>query len=469
MNLTDLTPCNNTEDILYLNRFLDSHADKWENAVFDELTSIIKIIASGISYNILFSRNIETVTFTASSYNKSDFLPTINAILIFNSQIDIAPCDVKLPTLSLSDGIHETIKNYELDQFIATVIPAPTDSTSVDLCLEFEKYNLYGKSKPFINLIKDIKKLSGYDASILIEGETGTGKENTARALHYLSSRKNNAFIPVNCAAIPENLIESELFGHKKGAFTSADQSQKGLIEIAEEGTLFLDEIDSLSPKAQAVLLRFLQTGEYHPIGCPKPRTSDVHVIAATNKDLKQQVADGEFREDLYFRLNVLTLQLPPLRGRLEDIKIIADKVIDGYRKKYNKKSHMSQEYMQWLFNQKWPGNVRELENTLLRNFLLCDTSTIRTEDSSGDINQGENTENKEHKSEDSYDRGTLTFKAEKEAVIHKFEKEYLHRVLTLTDGNISAAARIAGKERRAFGKLVKKHELEKEEFMQLA
>jgi DNA-binding NtrC family response regulator len=199
------------------------------------------------------------------------------------------------------------------------------------LLAEFAALNLIGKSPRFVANVQLIKKMSTCHAAVLIQGETGTGKENAARAIHYLSKRSEQGFVPVNCAAIPDELLESELFGHEKGAFTDAKQTQAGLVAIANGGTLFLDEVDSLTPKAQAALLRFLQTQEYRPLGAKQTQLADVRILAATNADLKTLVANKQFREDLYFRLNVLNLTMPPLRERLNDISLIADSLLHRF------------------------------------------------------------------------------------------------------------------------------------------
>ncbi|WP_457640500.1 sigma-54 interaction domain-containing protein [Persephonella sp.] len=225
--------------------------------------------------------------------------------------------------------------------------------------------------------LKEICKLAGEvaptDLPVLITGETGTGKELLAKGIWKLSTRSNKPFIAINCAAIPENLLESELFGYEKGAFTGADKTKIGKFELADGGTIFLDEIGELPLSAQSKLLRVLQEGTFYRVGGTKEIKVDVRVMAATNKNLEEMVAKGEFREDLYYRLNLIHLHLPPLRERKEDIPYIVECIVNKYNKKLNKNIiGASKEYIELLKNQTWEGNIRELENTVVRSMILC-------------------------------------------------------------------------------------------------
>jgi len=324
---------------------------------------------------------------------------------------------------------------------------------------EFANLDLKGNSPAFTDTLKTIKQVAGCEASVLIEGETGTGKENVARAIHYLSARRDKGFIPINCGAIPDSLFESELFGFEKGAFTDARQKQEGLVALANNGTLFLDEVDSLSLKAQAGLLRFLQTGEYRPLGSKTTLYSDVRVVAATNAHLSKLVQEGSIREDLYFRLKVLDIHMPPLRDRPQDIEIIANHLLLKYREKYGagpKRIHPDS--LLWLQQQSWPGNVRELENVLLRGFVLAKGSLLIL---------GQNSSEKGVAAMTNEHCDPVTFQQAKAVAISDFEISYLRTMLSLTTGNVSKAARLAGKERRAFGKLVKKYNIDTDKFKQ--
>lgn len=233
---------------------------------------------------------------------------------------------------------------------------------------------MIGNSKMMQALYKRIEQVSPTDATVLINGETGTGKELTARAIHNNSPRAANDLISINCAAIPESLIESELFGHEKGAFTGADAAREGLVVAADKGTLFLDEIGELPMEAQARLLRVLQEGEVRPIGSVKTQKVNIRLIAATHRDLSQRCREGLFREDLFFRLNVIQLQIPPLRERDSDVVTIAEAIIERYCDTYNKaKLSLSADAIQAISDYHWPGNVRELENAIQRAVILCE------------------------------------------------------------------------------------------------
>jgi two-component system, NtrC family, response regulator AtoC len=226
-----------------------------------------------------------------------------------------------------------------------------------------------------------IKKVAQYKSTVLISGESGTGKELVARALHYNGERSPNPFIPVNCGAIPENLLESELFGHAKGAFTDAIRTKKGLFEEADGGTLFLDEIGELPGQLQVKLLRVLQEGEIRRIGELKPIQIDVRIVAATVKDLAKEVNEGRFREDLFYRLNVLPIHIPPLRERKEDIPLLIHHFIQKFDQAMNKNvTDLDHKALEGLMNYKWYGNVRELENTIERAIVLTDTNIIELE-----------------------------------------------------------------------------------------
>ncbi len=238
--------------------------------------------------------------------------------------------------------------------------------------------NIISKNEKMLKIFDTIKKVAPYKSTILITGESGTGKELVARALHFNSNRAGNPFIAVNCGAIPENLLESELFGHAKGAFTDAIRMKKGLFEEADGGTLFLDEIGELPPQLQVKLLRVLQEGEIRRIGESKPIKVDVRIVAATVKDLAKEVSEGKFRDDLYYRLNVLHIHIPPLRERKEDIPHLVNHFIKKYSESINKNvTGIDSKALNALMNYKWYGNVRELENTIERAVVLADGDTI--------------------------------------------------------------------------------------------
>jgi two-component system, NtrC family, response regulator len=244
--------------------------------------------------------------------------------------------------------------------------------------------NIVGKSKRMQEVFELVKKMAPSSATVLIEGESGTGKELVAKSIHFNSPRKDKPFIAVNCSALSENLLESELFGHEKGAFTGAIAMKKGRFELADEGTLFLDEIGELSQNLQVKLLRVLQERAFERVGGTKQVPVNIRVIAATNKNLKHETEQGRFREDLYYRLNVLYLQLPPLRERVEDIRLLVDHMIEKYaseRRPGHQVTGVDQEVDRLLYAYSWPGNVRELENAIERAMVLCPGNIIRVSD----------------------------------------------------------------------------------------
>jgi two-component system, NtrC family, response regulator GlrR len=304
---------------------------------------------------------------------------------------------------------------------------------------------LIGESPTFLAEIRKIPTVARCDVSVLILGETGTGKEVCARAIHYLSPRAHAPFVPVNCGAIPTELVENELFGHERGAFTDASTSQCGLIHEAEGGTLFLDEVDSLPALAQVKLLRFLQEKEYRRLGSTKTYRADVRIIAATNSDLEEAIRTGKLRRDLYYRLNVLLLTLPPLRERREDIPLLARHFLARYAAEFKKQViDFSADVMPALMFYHWPGNVRELEHIVERAIALSEQAVI----SSTDIALP-------HVGTPAPQDSLQEAKAK---VVAQFEKTYIKDLLLAHQGNITHAARAARKNRRAFWQLMHKY-----------
>ncbi len=323
---------------------------------------------------------------------------------------------------------------------------------------EFEELNLVGQSSAFLCALAPIKKFSCCDATVLIQGETGTGKELAARAIHYLGARRNGPFIAVNCGALPEALVESELFGHTRGAFTDAKEARGGIVAEAQGGTLFLDEIDSMNIRAQVALLRFLEQREYRPVGGATVKRADVRVIAASNADLEMLVARKSFREDLLYRLNVLSLNLPALRDRKGDVKLLADEFLLRLCRQYKTPlKKFSEDTLAFLHSNSWRGNVRELENFILRQFLLTDGLTIRAGNS--DDAQHSPTSAQGNELPETQRR----FSEAKAHAIADFERAYLIELLHKSKGNISLAARLAGKDRSRLGKLAKKYGLDRQ------
>lgn len=313
-----------------------------------------------------------------------------------------------------------------------------------------------GASGAIQKVREQLKRFSHNDASIFIYGETGTGKELVARALHNSSARRDKSFIAVNCGAYPNDLILNELFGHERGAYTGAVSRQEGLVALAEGGTLFLDEVDSLSAHAQVVLLRFLQDRRYRRLGGKQETLADVRLIAATHCDLANRVQDGRFREDLFYRLDVLRIELPPLRDRREDILPLAYHFSTCFARDYGvTPPEMTLGFEKWLLNYHWPGNVRELENVMMRwLFGQLPQAMISEHDEPCAL--------KLEMLERIARSGAMQMKLAqaKAQVVQEFERHYIASLLQITQGNITQAARRAGKERRAFGRLAKKYNL---------
>ena len=319
---------------------------------------------------------------------------------------------------------------------------------------------LIGESGVFQHMLAAINKIAGFDATVLISGETGSGKELAARAIHYQGKRADKPFIPVNCGALPDHLIENELFGQCKGAYTDAREAQNGLIAQAEGGTLFLDEVDALSPKAQVSLLRFLQDGNYRPLGSSRLLSADVRILAASNDDLRELVAQGRFRADLHYRLNVMELVVPPLRVRDGDVLLLARHFINEAACRYNMAAlELHPDTHAWLARQAWPGNVRELQNRIQREFLMCDGPDLLIRDPVPDSERRQKADRRQSLLDEQI--GTLNFNEAKQATLQAFERSHLIRLMRESAGNVSHAARLAGKERRALGKLLKKYCIE--------
>ena len=307
--------------------------------------------------------------------------------------------------------------------------------------------HIVGESPAFVEKVQYISRFARCDATVPISGESGTGKEIFARAIHYLSSRTARPFVPVNCGALPENLVESEIFGHKRGAFTGAASDQRGLIREAEGGTLFLDEIDCLTPQAQVKLLRFLQDGEYRPVGSHQILRANIRVIAATNVDFNQVVRSGKFREDLFYRLNVLSLTLPALRERPGDILLLTRDFLEKQAAiTETRPKNLSLAALNRLLSHSWPGNVRELQNVLLRVIALSDRDQIDL----SDLNLPEDGPAAEDQS----------FRTMKSRAVWRFERDFLTTALRAHQGNITRAAIAVKKNRRAFWELLRKHNL---------
>jgi DNA-binding NtrC family response regulator len=319
---------------------------------------------------------------------------------------------------------------------------------------------LIGIAPAFAEATRNLPAIAQSDAIVLITGETGTGKELVARAVHYLSQRAAHPFVPLNCGSFPETLMEVELFGHERGAFTDAQTSRKGLLAQADGGTLFLDEVDTLPLKAQVDLLRFLQDKCYRVVGSSEEHRANVRILAASNAPLLQLAQSGAFRNDLYYRLCVFTVHLPSLRDRPEDIPLLAEHFLNKHAPSGGPIPKLSNEALADLILREWPGNVRELENAIVRGIHLSHGDTILP----GDLSLPPRGPRPLPAAQQACAK-VPNFRTLKREVIESFERNYLARLMAEHCGNVSVAARAAGKERRDLGRLLKKYRLDAKTF----
>lgn len=322
---------------------------------------------------------------------------------------------------------------------------------------------LIGEAPVFVEVLRQISEIARIDAPVLIEGETGTGKELAARMMHYSGPRAEMPFIPVNCGALPDSLVENELFGHSRGAYTDAREPQQGLVAQAHGGTLFLDEIDALPYRGQVALLRFLQDSHYRPLGAARDQVANVRVVAATNVDLDDAVAAKHFRPDLLYRLRIFSLTLPPLRNRGEDALLLARHFLSVYSGQYKVTPRaIKASDLAGIIDYPWPGNVRELE-ALMHRAVVQSQSESELELKFPTLARKElSSTPAQHIPPDPLELG---FNRAKAVAVREFERDFVERALLASHGNVSAAARLAGKERRAFGKIIKKLGVARQQF----
>ncbi len=323
---------------------------------------------------------------------------------------------------------------------------------------------LIGKSPQMREVEQRLPTIAQTEASVVVYGDSGTGKEVIARAIHTLSRRAERPFVTVNCGSLPEQLLESELFGYKKGAFTGATTDTVGLVEEAHTGTLFLDEIGEISLAVQVKLLRFLQLKEYKPLGSPKSKIADVRIVAATNRDLKQAVAEGSFREDLYYRLNIIPIELPPLRERDGDVALLATHFLQRFNQRFERHVAIRDpEVYRQLETHPWPGNVRELENKIEQLAVMAVDDVIRPEDVR--LGGAPSAPSRAGVLAWGHDGAPGLFRDEKRDLLARFERAYLDRLLRAEGGHVSRAAQRAGLDRKNLWQLMRRHDIDAETY----
>ncbi len=348
-------------------------------------------------------------------------------------------------------------KAFERSSLIKENLRLHHECRSTDMFQE-----LVGKSRRMQRVYETIRMVAKNELTVLITGESGTGKDLTARAVHASSNRSKRPFIAVNCPTVPENILESELFGYKKGAFTHATRDKKGLFQEAHNGTIFLDEIGDITPTIQTKLLRVLQEKEIKPLGDTRPIHVDVRIIASTNQPLSEKIKSGEFREDFFYRLNVLPIRLPPLRDRPEDIPLIANHLLEKHCAKLNKPlKRFSPALMDAFVIRRWDGNVREMENMIMQGILFSATDEITPKD----MGIGRKS-----------DSGAITeitplldlpYKDAKESNLSTFNSAYIGHLLTLNKGNVTHAAKACGLERQALQQIMRRYDISADPYRQ--
>lgn len=357
------------------------------------------------------------------------------------------------PFEQIQAAVHTAEKALERKQLIDR-------NKELEQRLEFTEHyqGMIGTSPKMKEVFNIIEQVAKFDATCMVYGETGTGKERVAKAIHNKSERSQAPFVAIVFNSIPENLLESTLFGYRKGAFTGANRDQIGLIESAHGGTLFIDEVGDMPLSVQVKLLRVLQEGEVQRVGDMKATKVDIRVVTATHKNMEEEVRAGRFREDLYFRLNLIEMELPPLRERIEDVPLLAHHFLRLNAEKYRKEVHrIDPEVIAVLQAYHWPGNVRQLEHTIARALIFESSDTLRIQSISKEVAQ--NTSELPAVQQTNF-LTQLPFRDAKQRIVQQFERQYLQQLLVDNEDNISQAARVAEMDRANFRRLLKKHDL---------
>ena len=375
---------------------------------------------------------------------------------------------IEMAVKAMKRGAYDFVtKPFDLDALVLRLEKALERSQLLSENIRLQKecreenvfQHIVGKSAIMQRVYETIQMVAKTDLTVLITGESGTGKDLTARAVHALSPRNKGPFVAVNCPTVPENILESELFGYKKGAFTHATRDKKGLFQEAHRGTIFLDEIGDVSPTIQAKLLRVLQEKEFKPLGDPRSVAVDVRIIASTNQALREKINNGEFREDFFYRLNVLPVQLPPLREHREDIPLIAVHLLEKHCRKLDKPvKTLSTDLLEIFMNRHWEGNVREMENLIMQGILFSQDDEIRPRD----LGLSE-----DHRPACWVDSTVqdLPYKQAKEETLQRFNTTYINSLLARSRGNVTRAARLCGMERQALQQVMRRYGISAEPF----
>ncbi len=420
------------------------------------LAESIKSFAEDTFDKVLTAKNIQEAQRLIIAHNPhvillDNRLPDGHAINYIKTFKEISPLSEIIVMTAYGDSntivksiklgaFHYIPKPFEVDELL-NLLKRALEQVKNHLS-QYPNIELIGNSPPMVKIKEIINRIKDFDIPVLITGETGTGKEMVAKMIHYTSKKKYLPFIAVNCSAIPHELFESEMFGYEKGAFTGADKRKIGLLEEAGEGTLFLDEIGDMPLELQAKLLRVLEEKNFRRLGGIQDIPFKGRLIAATNKDLEDRVRKGEFRDDLFFRLNVINIKIPPLRNRKEDIPLLVEHFIDFYSHKYNKKiTGVSPRLLEKLLGYDWPGNIRELKNIIERAVILSDKGILDIEDVIFPLKS---------RDEINIQKKLLSLK--------EVEKNHIVQVLKATRGNKSEAARLLGITRTTLRKKIKEY-----------
>lgn len=381
---------------------------------------------------------------------------------------------IEMAVQSLKEGAYDFIeKPFDNDRILLTIRRALERTTLLReneqlqhrLRVQDLRFGFVGHSKPLNRALELLQRVAQSNVTVLIRGESGTGKELAAKALHIMSPRAERPMITVNCPALPEHILESELFGYRKGAFTGADRDKTGLFVEADGSTLLLDEIADIPVSVQTKLLRVLQEKEVQPLGQNRTFSVDVRVIASTNQDLEAKMRRGEFREDLFYRLNVMTVTMPSLATMVDDIPLLAQYCLDNAAQEHGRgELEFSIESVQSLVQHPWPGNVRELQNVISRAVLLCDGAVITPQD----LWEDEELDASVSATDTGQDLPTslpLPYKEAKNQVLEQFNRQYLTAALQAAGGNVTTAARDCGIERQAFQRLLRRYQITSRSF----